>query len=356
MGLIAESCKESMKKNMENAMQIGCKGIIDQHPRVRYAGLSCVALLLTELAPIAQIKFHTELMPVLIQMMNNETLNKLKAHAVSTTINFVRGFINDEEEDTEDENKKGNKILEKYSTQLFTTLITLLKKGITENHEPMQEEVMNLISIMANIIEKDFAKYYNDLMPMMLEIISVVGMQTMQQKNLRAKTIETMGFMIEAVTDERETFNANVIMITTNLINLLKSGLSNDDPQTTTIKETLSKIAFFLKEDFHQFMDSLMSTVFEDAKADIDIKMENAAIPSNDKNAGVTFKLKGLEGEQRISMNTSALENKNSAFKLISMISESMGKAFTPYAEVVLNLVVEYMTYPYSKVIRKYCM
>jgi len=165
-----------------------------------------------------------------------------------------------------------------------------------------------------------------------------------------------MGFMIEAVTDERETFNANVIMITTNLINLLKSGLSNDDPQTTTIKETLSKIAFFLKEDFHQFMDSLMSTVFEDAKADIDIKMENAAIPSNDKNAGVTFKLKGLEGEQRISMNTSALENKNSAFKLISMISESMGKAFTPYAEVVLNLVVEYMTYPYSKVIRKYCM
>jgi len=53
MGLIAESCKESMNKNIDGAMKTACSGIMDEHPRVRYAGLSCIALLLTELSPIA---------------------------------------------------------------------------------------------------------------------------------------------------------------------------------------------------------------------------------------------------------------------------------------------------------------
>ena len=58
MGLIAEACKESMSKNMADAIKLACPGVSDQNVRVRYAGLSCLALLLTELAPKAQKKFH----------------------------------------------------------------------------------------------------------------------------------------------------------------------------------------------------------------------------------------------------------------------------------------------------------
>lgn len=58
MGLISESCKESMMKNMDEAMKIACAGVMDENARVRYAGLSCLALLLTELAPKAQKKYH----------------------------------------------------------------------------------------------------------------------------------------------------------------------------------------------------------------------------------------------------------------------------------------------------------
>ena len=92
MGLIAEACKESMSKNMTNAIQIACQGVVDANVRVRYAGLSCLALLLTELAPKAQKKFHGELMPVLIKMMNEESLIKMQTQAVSTVINFANGL------------------------------------------------------------------------------------------------------------------------------------------------------------------------------------------------------------------------------------------------------------------------
>lgn len=66
-------------------------------------------------------------------------------------------------------------------------------------------------------------------------------------------------------------------------------------------------------------MPILMPSLLNDTKLDIDIKMESAETPSvKDGNAGLTFKMKGLEGNQRISMNTSALESKLSAFKLLN--------------------------------------
>ena len=53
-------------------------------------------------------------------------------------------------------------------------------------------------------------------------------------------------------------------------------------------------------------------------------------------------------------MNTSALEGKIAAFKLINMISENMSKSFEPYCMPLLPIMTEHMNYQYSKVIRKY--
>lgn len=92
MGLIAEACRASMLKSMNDAVVLACRGLMDPEPRVRYAGLSCLALLLTELAPGAQKKYHSELMPALLKMMREEPLIKMQSHAVSATINFVNGL------------------------------------------------------------------------------------------------------------------------------------------------------------------------------------------------------------------------------------------------------------------------
>jgi hypothetical protein len=104
-------------------------------------------------------------MPVLIKMMNEEALIKMQTHAVSTVINFANGLHSEEDEDEgEQDNTDHIKI---YSAQLFEVLINLLKKGIEQNYEPLQEEAMNLLSVIAQLIEKDFAQYYNVLVPLM---------------------------------------------------------------------------------------------------------------------------------------------------------------------------------------------
>lgn len=58
---------------------------------------------------------------------------------------------------------------------------------------------MNLLSVVASLIEGQFAQFYNQLMPMMIQILNNVPMTNMTQMTLRSRTIEAMGFMIEAV-------------------------------------------------------------------------------------------------------------------------------------------------------------
>ena len=101
-----------------------------------------------------------------------------------------------------------------------------------------------------------------------------------------------------------------------------------------------------------------MNNLVNDARLDIDIKMEAAdnLKSSDDKSSGFTVKVKGFEGDQRLSMNTSALESKIGAFKLINMISESLGTSFAPYTEALLPIMVENINYKYSKAIRKFSM
>ena len=164
-------------------------------------------------------------------MMDTEPLLKMKTHAVSTTINFVKGLLEGDEE--EEENSTANsKIMESYQVTLFEYIVALLGKALSENYEPLQEEVMSLLSVVASLIEGAFSSYFNNLIPLMMQILNNVGTANMQQMTLRARTIEAMGYMIEAVAEspEKNTFTPAVLEITKILGGLLGSGLTNDDP------------------------------------------------------------------------------------------------------------------------------
>ena len=118
LGIIAEACKESMTSNMEEVIKKACTGLMDEHPRVRYAALSCLALLVSELAPLAQKKFHDQLMPVLLKMIESETSLKMRTHTVSCTINFVQG-LTEEDADEREDTKKSSSLIAKYQDTLL---------------------------------------------------------------------------------------------------------------------------------------------------------------------------------------------------------------------------------------------
>lgn len=354
-GLIAESCKDYMKANLDNAMQTACKALQDENVRVRYSGLSCLALVLTELSPVAQLKFHSELIPALLNIIQNEQILKVQTHAISCMINFTSGLIQEDETELTD-TKKSSEILNLYSDQIFTSLLQNLEKGIKEKYEPMQEEVMNLLNVSATLIEGNFNKYFDKFMPLMNEILDHVEPKTIAQMNLRARTIESMGYMISAIVeDDQRVFLPAVKQVTERLFVLLQSEFAQEDPQEPAIKEALSKIAFYLKEDFNVVAPKFLEILIKDASVNVDIKSENADLPTANQDTkckSFEFKLKGMENSTRISVNTSALGNKIQAFQLILKVSEAMSTGFTPYIETVLPLLKTHINH-FSKAIRK---
>ena len=44
-------------------MRMACSGVMDDHPRVKYAGLSCVAIMISVHSPYAQKSYHAEIVP-----------------------------------------------------------------------------------------------------------------------------------------------------------------------------------------------------------------------------------------------------------------------------------------------------
>lgn len=76
--MISDTCSATFRKNMDEIMKMSASGLLDPHPRVRYEALTSMGLLLTELAPDAQKKYHDQLVGVLLKMMREEQFLKLR--------------------------------------------------------------------------------------------------------------------------------------------------------------------------------------------------------------------------------------------------------------------------------------
>ena len=173
---------------------------------------------------------------------------------------------------------------------------------------------------------------------------------------LRARTIESIGFMIESVSDNKD-FLGTVQRVTEKLFKCLDQQFSQDDPQELAVKDTLAKTAFYLKEDFHAVAPQFLAVLVKDASVEIKLNQEYGDLPSTagaDQKA-FNFKVRGMEGGMRITMNTSELENKIAAFHHILKVAEAMGTSFQPYVATVLPVLKNHMNFT-SKTLKKLCL
>jgi hypothetical protein len=148
---------------------------------------------------------------------------------------------------------------------------------------------LNVLSAICSVILDDFSAYYNQFMPMMTEILQNVGSDTLEGKKLRAKTLDTIGSIIIAVSDceDKAPFQASITEITGFCCQMLQTGFSDDDPQSEAVKDALTQSAGFLGADFAQFMPLLLNQLLADAQLEIDFKMESADMPNTTGNTGL---------------------------------------------------------------------
>ena len=172
---------------------------------------------------------------------------------------------------------------------------------------------------------------------------------------MRSNTIQTIGFLLDAVKESEEELFKNdakeIIQIFNNIMNSAKV----DDQEVTAITSALTQVAAVLKEDFAPFMPGIMERLLKDAQCNVDFKVEDAEIPNlghDESLTSVTFKMKGLDGQKKLSLNTSALENKINAVVVIRTLAQNLKTTFQPFVQPTLEVFVDLFDYKYSRAVR----
>lgn len=235
----------------------------------------------------------------------------------------------------------------------------MFEEALTQNYQPLQEEVLALVSCIATLIEEKFVKYYPNFMPGLKKIILETPNETTHQRDLRSNTIQTIGFLLDAIKGDKENiagFREDAREIVGIFSKLLNSGsLTDDDPQVTAITNALTQAAAVLKEDFAPYMPEIMDRLLAGTKVEVDFKLEDAELPhaGDDENlTTVTFKMKGLDGQKKLSLNTNALETKINSAQVVRALVENLGTTFLPYVEPTFEALSTLFDYKYSRAVR----
>ena len=342
LGMMAQGSKEAFKKKgtIDGIIKLMLPLFDDPHVRVRYAGVTALALFATELKPKFGKNYHELYMTKSVAAMDDPSI-RMQTQGCSSITNFCRGIL---------ENEEGEKMFNKYAEVILKKVGGLLQRGIIENYMPLQAEVLSCISVVATTIDKDFVPYYHDFMPGLKNILANTPMDTPRHKELRANTISAIGYMMSAVADQKEEFLADAKEIMTGLITLHGMNLPPEDPQTTAIMNVYPFFGTFFKEDFAPYLTILYPKLTELAKKSLDMKiqdLDNPALKMDAEDLGLN--IKGLN----LSVNTIDLQGKIQSMKILSNLSEVMGKGFFPFTEPTAALFKDYINYTKSRPIKK---
>ena len=354
MAYMSEGCKESFSKNIKEFLQFISNGLTHQHPRVRYAALFAFGSVLKSTAPKPQKEFTNNILPALAKLMSDsEPSIRVKTQSCNSLVEFLRGLLNDDL--TPEESVK---LISNYTSDLVKLLSQLFEFSLTKSYYPLQEASLSAISLLSNLLEKNFAPYYDQLMPGLKKLFFGLNAQSAEQKKLKSNTIETMSFLCSSIAEDRDKYIKDLNEIANAFLNYMKT-IPEEDPQLTSIINGFTHLSLAMKDKFEPILQQLLPILTNYISNDIGFSASDASleeyIPADKEEKtkldSVVFNIGA--NKTKVSLNTFALQNKILSFTVLYEIANNMGTAFCKYIEGLLNISKNLIEFPFSPKIRK---
>lgn len=334
-----EGCHKQMEALLDNVMQGVLKYLMDPHPRVRYAACNAIGQMATDFAPSFEKKYHEQVIPGLLSLLDDVANPRVQAHAGAALVNF-----------SEDCPKA---ILTRYLDAIMTKLEAILTTKFNELVEKgtklVLEQVVTTIASVADTTEKEFVVYYDRLMPCLKYMIK--NADTEELKMLRGKTIECVSLIGLAVGAEKFMSDASEVMDM-----LLKThsegNLPDDDPQTTYLISAWARICKILGKQFEQYLPLVMGPVMKTAAMKPEV-----AVLDNDEIQDVEddpdWQFVNLSDQQNFGIRTAGLEDKAAACEMLVCYARELKDGFANYAEEVVRLMVPLFKFYFHDGVRR---
>lgn len=85
---IGEGCHKQMEAMLDDVMRGVIGFLADPHPRVRYAACNAIGQMSTDFAPVFEKKFHEQVIPGLLHLLDDVENPRVQAHAGAALVNF----------------------------------------------------------------------------------------------------------------------------------------------------------------------------------------------------------------------------------------------------------------------------
>lgn len=313
----AEGCRDVLIGEIPRILDLVLPTLNDQHPRVQYATCNALGQISTDFADIIQRTAGGRIVPALVSKLTNQSVPRVQAHAAAALVNFSENATKE--------------TLEPYLDDLLSNLLTLLQSP----KRYVQEQVLTTIAIVADAAEKKFVKYYDTLMPLLINVLKT----DMGDENriLKAKCIECSTLIASAVGKEKFSQHSNEVIQLFGMIQ--QSSLQEDDPVKPYLEQGWGRIARIIGKDFLPYLSSVLPPLVEAAKASQDINLleEEEAEEYNQDDDWDVIQLSG----KHIAVHTALLDDKAAAIDLIAGYADTLKGDFYQYTrEIVIDIII----------------
>ncbi|CCE80310.1 Piso0_003423 [Millerozyma farinosa CBS 7064] len=309
----AEGCCDVLIAEIPRILDMILPTLDDEHPRVQYACCNALGQMSTDFADDIQRTMGHRILPALISKLTNKSVFRVQAHAAAALVNFSEAA--------------SKEVLEPYLDDLLNNLLGLLQSP----KRFIQEQVLTTIAIIADAAEKKFVKYYDTLMPLLMDVLRT----DMGQENrlLKAKCIECSTLIALAVGKEK--FSAHCHDLIQLLGHIQETSTDDDDPIKPYLEQGWGRICRLIGSDFLPYLPAVLPPLLSAAKATQDISLleEEEAEEFNSNEEWDVINLSG----RLIAVHTAALDDKVSAMDLLRTYAVQLKGDFFPWVKEVVQ-------------------
>lgn len=311
---ISEGCRDLMIIELSQVLDLVVPALQDPHPRVRWAGCNALGQMSTDFAPTMQNDYYDRVLKAIVPVLGSPEA-RVKSHAAAALVNFC------------EEAEKS--ILEPYLDDLLSHLFQLLQN----EKRYVQEQALSTIATIADAAEAAFSKYYDTLMPLLVNVLQKDNEK--EHQLLRAKAMECATLIALAVGKERLGQDAMTLV---NLLGNIQNNITDaDDPQAQYLMHCWGRMCRVMEQDFLPFLDTVMPPLLEMGAAKADLQLlddeDQTDVAGEDEWHLVPFKGK------MIGIRTSIMDDKNRAIELLVLYAQVLEGAFAPYVANIMEKI-----------------
>lgn len=321
----AEGCRTEMLPQLEGILRAVEPLLRDEHPRVQWSACNALGQLSTDLAPEVQESYGSLILPGLIEKLNSVYVFKVQAHAAAALVNFS--------------DAANQEAMNPFLDDLLTRLLGLVQSP----KRYVQEQALTTIAMVADSAQELFIKYYDTLMPLVMDIL--VAQVPVEYRLLKAKAIECSTLIALAV--GREKFLPQLPRLGEILVGIQKESPEGvirtaqgeeEDPCHSYLVQSWGRLCRVVGKDFLPYLPVVMPPLLAAAKSQADCHILDVEQAENlrDAEGWEVVKYSG----QWLGVHTAVFEEKASAIELLHVYPRELGGAFWPWAPEILAEVV----------------